>query len=167
MVMSRYAGRVRPLGASSTRRPVGTTISLGGGYAFPRMLPDISAAAAVVARQSRVESLQYGPHAGVPALRTEIVRFLAEDGIQATDENILVLNGAKQGLDLAARLFLDQGDTVIVSRPNYATGCTYCAIIRRRSSRSRWTATGCRQTNSNAASKPGAKMVNPRRRCCT
>jgi 2-aminoadipate transaminase len=33
--------------------------------------------------------------------------------------NILIVNGSQQGLDLIGKLFLDPGDTVIVSRPTY------------------------------------------------
>ena len=34
------------------------------------------------------------------------------------------MNGAKQGLDLACRVFLDKGDTVIVAAPTYLTAAS-------------------------------------------
>jgi 2-aminoadipate transaminase len=121
MAITRYAARVPSVSAAIHVAPHPDQISLGGGYAFPDMLPDISLVAADVAREFRVRSLQYGPLMGLPELRDEIVRLLGEDGVSATRDNILILNGAKNGLDLALRLFVEQGDGIIVSRPNYAT----------------------------------------------
>ena len=96
-------------------------IALGGGYAFPEMLPDISLEAANAARDFRTETLQYGPLFGLTELRDEIVRYVGEDGVHAVRDNICVLNGAKQVLDLALRTLVEKGDGVIVSRPSYAT----------------------------------------------
>jgi 2-aminoadipate transaminase len=36
-----------------------------------------------------------------------------------TPDEVLVLNGSQQGLDLAAKVFLDPGDAVLVERPTY------------------------------------------------
>jgi 2-aminoadipate transaminase len=121
MAITRYAARVPSVSTAVHVAPHPSQISLGGGYAFPDMLPDISQVAADVAREFRVQSLQYGPLMGLPELRDEIVRLLGEDGVSATRDNILILNGAKNGLDLALRLFVEKGDGIIVSRPNYAT----------------------------------------------
>ena len=96
-------------------------ISLGGGYAFPDTLPDISAEAAYAAREFRTESLQYGPLYGLTELRDEIARFVGQDGVRAARDDILVVNGSKQVLDLALRAFVAPGDAVLVSRPSYAT----------------------------------------------
>jgi 2-aminoadipate transaminase len=96
-------------------------IALGGGYAFPEMLPDVSLEAANAARDFRTEVLQYGPLFGLTELRDEIVRYVGQDGVQVGRDNICVVNGAKQGLDLALRTLVEKGDSVIVSRPSYAT----------------------------------------------
>jgi len=56
----------------------------------------------------------HGPTEGQPALREAIAgRF----GGQA--ENVLVLAGAQQGLDLLVRCLIDPGDTVVIDRPGY------------------------------------------------
>jgi 2-aminoadipate transaminase len=121
MATMRYAARAANLNTAVHVAPHASQISLGGGYAFPEMLPDISKAAAEIARKYRTSTLQYGPLKGLPELRDEIVRFVADDGVSATRDNILVLNGAKNGLDLALRLFVEKGDGIVVSKPNYAT----------------------------------------------
>ncbi len=56
----------------------------------------------------------HGGTEGLPALRDAIARRFG-----AQMENVLVLAGAQQGLDLLARCLIDPGDTVIVDRPGY------------------------------------------------
>jgi 2-aminoadipate transaminase len=46
---------------------------------------------------------------------------MAADGIAATREQILVTNGAKHAIDLVCRVFLDEGDAIVVTRPTYFT----------------------------------------------
>jgi 2-aminoadipate transaminase len=120
----RWAERAETTVASaSPATATSNEIQLGGGYGFPDELPDI-VAEAMAAAEVRTEGLQYGPLYGLDDLRDEIVRYLSQDGIEAARDNILVVNGAKQGLDLACRVFLDQGDTVIVTAPTYLTAAS-------------------------------------------
>src|SRR6185295_12163451 len=56
----------------------------------------------------------HGPTEGQPALRDAIARRFG-----GQPENVLVLAGAQQGLDLLARCLVDPGDTVVVDRPGY------------------------------------------------
>jgi DNA-binding transcriptional MocR family regulator len=59
-------------------------------------------------------ALKLGPTEGQPRFREAIAeRFGGQP------ENILVLAGAQQGLDLLARCLVDPGDAVIVDRPGY------------------------------------------------
>lgn len=59
-------------------------------------------------------ALRLGPTEGQPRFRSVIAeRFGGQP------ENILVLAGAQQGLDLLARCLVDPGDAVIVDRPGY------------------------------------------------
>jgi 2-aminoadipate transaminase len=44
-----------------------------------------------------------------------------EDGCALTADNILVVNGAKHGLELVCRLLLDEGDAIVVTAPTYFT----------------------------------------------
>jgi DNA-binding transcriptional MocR family regulator len=56
----------------------------------------------------------HGETEGHPALRDAIARRFG-----GRTENVLVLAGAQQGLDLLARCLIDPGDTVVVDRPGY------------------------------------------------
>jgi DNA-binding transcriptional MocR family regulator len=59
-------------------------------------------------------ALRLGPTEGQPAFRAAIAERFG-----GRTENILVLAGAQQGLDLLARCLVDPGDAVIVDRPGY------------------------------------------------
>lgn len=63
---------------------------------------------------------QYAPPLGLADLRGEIARRLAETGIERSPEEILVVSGAQQGLDLLFRTFTDPGDLVAVESPTYS-----------------------------------------------
>ncbi|MGY4353186.1 DNA-binding transcriptional MocR family regulator [Bradyrhizobium sp. GM7.3] len=93
-------------------------IQFGGGYGFPDAFPD-AMSEAMCAAESKRETLQYGPLYGLSDLRDTIVDYLRQDGIAAARHNILIVNGAKHGLDLACRIFLEAGDPVIVTAPTY------------------------------------------------
>lgn len=63
--------------------------------------------------------LQYNPVAGYPALRRYLAAWLVRHGIEAPEEEVLVVNGSQQGLDLIARLLIDPGDAVVLEQPTY------------------------------------------------
>ena len=66
------------------------------------------------------DSLRYGDPCGAPALRQEIAHYLAATrGVKATSEQVIIVRGAQQGLDLAARLLLDPGDVAWMEDPGY------------------------------------------------
>lgn len=62
---------------------------------------------------------QYAPPLGLEELRLEICRRLREHGVERTADEILVTNGAQQGLDLLFRTFADPGDAVAMESPTY------------------------------------------------
>lgn len=63
--------------------------------------------------------LQYGGTLGYQPLREYIAGRLKKRGIQADANQVLVVNGAQQGIDLVLRCFLSPGDQVAVSFPTY------------------------------------------------
>ncbi|HXP91340.1 MAG TPA: PLP-dependent aminotransferase family protein [Fibrobacteria bacterium] len=62
---------------------------------------------------------QYGTTEGELPLREEISVLLSGRGLECPPERILVLNGSQQGLDLAAKLFVDRGTSVLCESPTY------------------------------------------------
>ncbi len=63
---------------------------------------------------------QYAPPLGHKELRLEISRRLAERAIRRSPEEVLVVSGAQQGLDLLFRTFTDPKDVVAVESPTYS-----------------------------------------------
>lgn len=77
----------------------------------------------VMAREVRrlpASALGDGDPLGLPALRRAICDYLgAARGVACEPEQILVVSGTQQALDLCARLLLAPGDAVIVEDPGY------------------------------------------------
>lgn len=68
----------------------------------------------------RTARLRYGDPQGVAALRTALQAYLwRARGITCTPDQIVIVNGSQQGLDLCARLLLDPGDPFVIENPGY------------------------------------------------
>jgi len=64
--------------------------------------------------------LGYGDPAGWPPLREAIATYVGEArAVRAAPDRVIVVSGSQQALDLAARVLLDPGDTVLVEDPGY------------------------------------------------
>ena len=68
----------------------------------------------------RSERLRYSDPQGWAPLRAALQSYLwRARGISCTPEQIIVVNGSQQGLDLCARLLLDPGDRFVMENPGY------------------------------------------------
>jgi GntR family transcriptional regulator/MocR family aminotransferase len=66
------------------------------------------------------ELLTYGDPAGYAPLRAAIAAYLGEArAVRCTPDQVIVVAGSQQGVDLAARLLLDPGDAAWVEDPGY------------------------------------------------
>lgn len=65
--------------------------------------------------------LQYATTEGYPPLREFLAAWVQGRGIEATPDQVLILTGSQQGIDLACKALLDPGDVVLVERPTYLT----------------------------------------------
>jgi GntR family transcriptional regulator / MocR family aminotransferase len=71
-------------------------------------------------RQLTIAQLDYGDAAGLPALREAIAAHVSRArGTSCTADQVIVVAGAQQGLDMIARLLLDPGDVAWVEEPGY------------------------------------------------
>jgi 2-aminoadipate transaminase len=59
---------------------------------------------------------------GTPHLRDQIARRMANEGVECTAENVLILQGGQQGLDLVAKLLVNSGDVIITEDPTFLGG---------------------------------------------
>ena len=68
---------------------------------------------------------------GVAALREFIaLQWMPRTGVNITADDLLILSGSQQGIDYAARLYLDEGDTVIVEHPSYLGALNTFSALR-------------------------------------
>lgn len=96
-------------------------ISFAGGLPAPDVFPvtEFKEAACRVLDEDAEMALQYGPTDGLPPLKDYLIKYMAEDGIDANPNNILITNGSQQALDLLGRIFINEGDVVVTGRPTY------------------------------------------------
>jgi GntR family transcriptional regulator/MocR family aminotransferase len=73
------------------------------------------------ARAATVRDLDYGDPAGLPELRAAIADYLGRArAVDCRPEQVVVVHGTQQGLDLVARVLLDPGDRVLIEEPHYS-----------------------------------------------
>jgi 2-aminoadipate transaminase len=77
-------------------------------------------------------ALQYGGGQGQIALRERLTMLMAEEGIAADPDDVVVTTGAQQALDLLGKIFIDPGDTIAVEAPSYVGALTAFAAYQPR-----------------------------------
>ena len=125
--MVKYADRMNEMKASDVRELLKLTarpevISFAGGMPAPELFPvdDVNTATAAVLHENGRAALQYGPTEGYLPLRKQIAdRLAAKNGIHTDADHIMITAGSQQGLDFAARLFVNPGDYVLMESPSY------------------------------------------------
>lgn len=96
-------------------------ISFAGGYPDRSLFPtqQLNQAFKHSFNSGDTELLQYASTQGYLPLREKIAARLRATGIPTRADNIMMTQGAQQGLDLVARLMLDPGDGLVVEAPTY------------------------------------------------
>lgn len=96
-------------------------ISLAGGNPAAELFPgdELSKIAGKILMTSPTLALQYGTTDGYPKMK-ECARKRAEK-VNAVNDNdeIIIMTGANQGIDLTAKALLNKGDKVIVESPSF------------------------------------------------
>ena len=103
-----------------TRKP--GIISFAGGLPFPGLFPteEMKDALNTVLDKEGELALQYGPTEGDSRLIEYLVNWMREDeGMQIDDDNIMIVSGSQQALDLIGKVFIDPGDPIVVGLPSY------------------------------------------------
>ena len=99
-------------------------ISFGGGAPAKEALPvDIlrQITDEVVVKDKRgIEALQYGPIGGTEDMKEIIVNeLLAPKGVKCSKENVMVVAGGLEGINLFCQVFIDPGDVILVESPTF------------------------------------------------
>ena len=93
-------------------------ISFAGGLPSPKTFPvdAFAEACATVLKTDGRSALQYAASEGLPALREWIARHMPWE---VSPDQVLITTGSQQGLDLVAKVLIDEGSTVLVETPTY------------------------------------------------
>ena len=96
-------------------------ISLAGGMPAPELFPvrEFQDACRYVLEKNGVQALQYSVTEGYGPLRQFLVDKMRKYGVPAEEENVLIVNGSQQALDLIGKVFLNPGDKVLTDGPTY------------------------------------------------
>ncbi|OPX41979.1 2-aminoadipate transaminase [Ruminiclostridium hungatei] len=121
-----FAKRTELLKASEVRELLKLTgkaeiISFGGGLPAEESFPveEMREICDEILRDCGAKSMQYAVSEGYAGLRENIRELMGQKGIYVNSEDILITTGSQQGLDLTAKVFLDEGDTVLCESPTY------------------------------------------------
>ena len=121
-----FATRTKRLRASTIREMLKATqrpdlISLAGGLPAPELFPlaAVAEATRIVLERDGAASLQYSVSEGIPQLRAWVAARLSARGARVKSEDVLIVGGSQQALDLVAKIYLDPGDTIVVESPTY------------------------------------------------
>ncbi|WP_103035921.1 aminotransferase-like domain-containing protein [Castellaniella caeni] len=102
-----------------TERP--EVISFAGGLPSPEgfPIPQLQAAFNQVLATQGATALQYGRTEGYTPLREWVAHDLSREGMVIDPEEVLIVSGSQQALDMLGKLFIDPGARVLVEAPSY------------------------------------------------
>ena len=106
--------------------------SFAGGLPSPATFPvDIMKAAfdKVLSTNGKV-ALQYGPTDGYMPLRQWIADSLSQNGAKISPEQVLMVSGSQQALDLIGKVLIDEGSKVLVETPSYLGALQAFSVYR-------------------------------------
>ncbi len=99
-----------------------SVISLAGGNPAPETFPseELAVIAAELLKNEPVLSLQYGVTEGYPKLREAVkARLKEKEGIGAEGDELIIVSGGQQGIELTVKCLLNEGDVIIVEEPSF------------------------------------------------
>jgi 2-aminoadipate transaminase len=123
---ARYARRLAWMTTSAIRdimkfAQAQDIISLSGGWPEADLFPikQLDEISHYVLTEMPRQSLQYGVTDGFAPLRQIIAEYMTQLGAPTSIENVVITSGSQQGPDMMGRIFLDEGDTVLVENPTF------------------------------------------------
>ena len=121
-----YADRVKPMKGSAIREMFKRMadpeiISLAGGNPASELFPgeELSKIAGKILMTNPAGALQYGTTDGVPAMKECALSRARKVNAVKDGDQVLIMTGANQGIDLTAKAILNKGDKIIVESPSF------------------------------------------------
>ena len=102
-----------------TERP--EVISFAGGLPSPEGFPvaELKAGFDHVLDTQPAVALQYGRTEGYTPLREWVAQEMSREGAKVETDEVLIVSGSQQALDMLGKLFIDPGSRVLVEAPSY------------------------------------------------
>ncbi|HEY9678094.1 MAG TPA: PLP-dependent aminotransferase family protein [Drouetiella sp.] len=97
-------------------------ISFAGGLPTEEFFPNSQFKRIVVELMESdysAEMFGYSAAEGSPYLRTQVKRHLSQQGVSCNDDELLIVSGSQQGIDLVTDVFVNPDDTVLLEDPSY------------------------------------------------
>ena len=97
-------------------------ISFAAGNPAPESFPveDMARIGADIFESSAVQALQYSVTEGYPRLREQVrARLLDKFGIGTENDDLIIVTGGQQGIELSCKVLCNEGDTVIAENPSF------------------------------------------------
>ncbi len=125
--MIKFADRTAEMQASEIRESyklmgIPGMISMASGSPNPAYYPAeaIKQAAMYVYDHMPSDAMAYASTEGYAPLRDKLVdRMWAKAGVKCTRDNISLISGSQQGLEMAAKIFVNEGDYIACETPSY------------------------------------------------
>lgn len=121
-----YADRVKPMKGSAIREMFKRMadpeiISLAGGNPASELFPgeELSKIAAKILAENPAGALQYGTTDGVPAMKKCALKRAKKVNAVKDGDEVIIMTGANQGIDLTAKALINKGDKIIVENPSF------------------------------------------------
>ncbi|AGL00093.1 transcriptional regulator with HTH domain and aminotransferase domain [Desulfoscipio gibsoniae DSM 7213] len=122
-IFSQYANNfnsymVKDLLALANRKDV---ISFATGIASPETGPIqiLKGIEQELVEQENYKALLHTPTEGFTSLREAVCCLMHKRGVYCRYDEVMLLSGSQQGIDLAARIIIDPGDLVVVEEPTF------------------------------------------------
>ena len=132
-----FSERARGLRASEVREllkllELPDMISFAGGFPNADTFPVdiVREIANDVLKKDGPKTLQYGITEGIPQLRESVAERMKKKGMDVEKDNVLIVSGSQQVIDLTGKVFIDPKDSIVISAPTYLTALTGWAVYQ-------------------------------------
>src|SRR5215475_5175532 len=114
--------RPAPMSLPTMTSPNGSnTISFVAAAPGPELFPAIEfrRCTDAVLKRRVAEISRIGSSDGLASLKTFMVRWFAQNGMEASEDEIIITTGCQQSMDLIRKLLVGPGDSLVMENPTY------------------------------------------------
>ncbi|NLU08697.1 PLP-dependent aminotransferase family protein [uncultured Clostridium sp.] len=122
-----FSQRAEGLKASEIRELLKLTempeiISFAGGLPAPELFPvkEMKKVMQNILDEDGIGTMQYSTTEGFKPLREIIAnQRMVNSGVHVTGDDIIITSGSQQGIEFSAKMFVNEGDTIVCESPSY------------------------------------------------